>query len=258
MSRKFKIGIQEFESCGKDIINLLNLRPEMEKLLKNVEITLLGYTSNIDWSRYPSIKIREEISETNKFDVILCIGSILPGQEKRIHDLRNITKQIVAVGACSLYGVRPSISTSGFTNEEWDEVEKVTKDKVPEYQDLFRKSVCEIVKTEYRIPGCPIDEYSFIKFIYDLIEGKLPRLEVAPVCWECKMKGNECIFMTKGIVCLGPITQSGCGARCPTLENKPCSGCGGLLIDANLKEWYQMVLKYGKTIEEVNRFFVSR
>jgi F420-non-reducing hydrogenase small subunit len=36
---------------------------------------------------------------------------------------------------------------------------------------------------------------------------------------------NEC-FLSRGVICLGPATRSGCGETCLTL-NVPCRGCFG-------------------------------
>lgn len=50
-------------------------------------------------------------------------------------------------------------------------------------------------------------------------------IEGIPVCAECSLHGEEC-FIAKGEVCLGPITMSGCNAKC-IRDGKPCDGCRG-------------------------------
>src|SRR6185437_15162325 len=36
------------------------------------------------------------------------------------------------------------------------------------------------------------------------------------VCPDCKLRGTSCVMVARGIPCLGPVTQAGCGAICPT------------------------------------------
>ncbi|MHA1730254.1 MAG: hypothetical protein ACTSWY_16205 [Promethearchaeota archaeon] len=256
--KNYRIGLQEFESCGKDIINFLGLKKEMEMILGNAEFYVLGTTSNIDWAKYPQIKVLDSLPDEEKFDVIICVGSILPEQEERVKNLREIADNLVALGTCCVCGTRPTIALSGLTEENQQEINEKIDGMVPEYLDIARKSAKEVVNVNFEISGCPINESSFFLFLMDLIERKLPRLEEAPVCMECKLNGNECLFMTKGLICMGPITRCGCGARCITEDGKPCSGCGGSLPNANLDEWYKMILRYGKSVKDVFNFFVSR
>ena len=268
-SKIFKIGMQEFESCGKDIINLLSLKDEMEMVLQNAELYILGTTSDIDLSKFPYVKVHKgEIPEDEQFDVIVCVGGILPKQENRIKELRRKSDKLLALGTCTVWGCRPTIALSAFNEEERNEINEDMEKNSPEFNQqiasITRKTLEDIVKVDYKIPGCPIDEFSFVSFLMDLVEGKLPHIQDAPVCYECKMNGNECIFMEKGIVCLGPITQCGCGARCITLGEietglkTVCTGCFGPLADANLDEWYKMILRYGKSVENIFKFFVAR
>ena len=46
------------------------------------------------------------------------------------------------------------------------------------------------------------------------------------VCVECKRRGTVCVAVARGIACLGPVTQAGCGAICPSYRRE-CFGCYG-------------------------------
>jgi coenzyme F420-reducing hydrogenase gamma subunit len=81
------------------------------------------------------------------------------------------------------------------------------------------------VKVDFTIPGCPIYGEEFLEVLYNLIKGKKLKEKTNPVCFECQIRGFECL-LKKGQICLGPITTGGCNAIC--LEGKqPCWGCRG-------------------------------
>ena len=52
------------------------------------------------------------------------------------------------------------------------------------------------------------------------------------VCMECKRRGVVCVMVSKGIPCLGQVTQTGCGAICPRF-GRGCYGCFGPREQAN-------------------------
>jgi coenzyme F420-reducing hydrogenase gamma subunit len=53
------------------------------------------------------------------------------------------------------------------------------------------------------------------------------------VCIECKRRGVVCVAVARGIACLGPVTQSGCGIICPSY-NRDCYGCFGPKENSNV------------------------
>jgi sulfhydrogenase subunit delta len=83
--------------------------------------------------------------------------------------------------------------------------------------------------------------------------GKPPRIPDYPVCVECKLAENVCVY-DKGMVCLGPVTRAGCGAICPTYGNK-CIGCRGLISDPNLNAEKDLLAERGLTVEDVLKEF---
>jgi hypothetical protein len=53
------------------------------------------------------------------------------------------------------------------------------------------------------------------------------------VCVECKRQQTVCVAVAQGIPCLGPVTQAGCGAICPSC-NRGCYTCYGPKETPNL------------------------
>jgi F420-non-reducing hydrogenase small subunit len=124
----------------------------------------------------------------------------------------------------------------------------------------------EVIKVDLAIPGCPMNPVIILEAITCLLEGKPFSLPERSVCDDCPTKREEksgfalkrplqdadftpgeystlrC-FNEQGIICLGPVTKSGCGK--PVHENEqivprcikgfmPCRGCfGPIRLDAN-------------------------
>ena len=106
-----------------------------------------------------------------------------------------------------------------------------------------------MVEVDAVIPGCPIDREEFIAAVKALLVGKKPPIPDYPVCVECKMKGNVCLF-DLGKSCLGPITRAGCGAICPTYGNG-CEGCRGIIPNPNENAMKEVLDEAGLTLEEI-------
>ncbi len=65
------------------------------------------------------------------------------------------------------------------------------------------------------------------------------------VCMECKRRGTVCVAVAQGIACLGPVTQAGCGAICPSY-NRECFGCYGPKEEPNLVSLHNHYLATGQ------------
>ena len=118
---------------------------------------------------------------------------------------------------------------------------------LPEFYDQVY-SLDQIVPVDYYLPGCPPPVHLIEAAIDAIATGELPPKGSViagdkSLCHECprekqekKVQGfkrphevmvdpNRCL-LEQGIICNGPSTRSGCGARCTTV-NMPCRGCFG-------------------------------
>ena len=120
--------------------------------------------------------------------------------------------------------------------------------ELPEFYDTVR-SLEQVIPVEYFVPGCP-PPVDLISAALDAIAtGQLPPVgsTIASekiLCDECERERSEektvrqfkrpwqiipdrekC-FLEQGIICAGPGTRGGCGARCMK-ANMPCRGCFG-------------------------------
>ncbi len=114
----------------------------------------------------------------------------------------------------------------------------------------------KIVCVDYYIPGCPPQSERLLEVFRLIASGKpLPEKKSVvganekTLCDECNRKktdnkrikkffrpwevvdDGETCFLEQGVICMGPATRGGCGARC--IEgNAPCRGCYGPSSDA--------------------------
>jgi len=62
--------------------------------------------------------------------------------------------------------------------------------------------------------------------------------------------------VARGIPCLGPVTQAGCGAICPAF-GRGCYGCFGPVATPNVAALTDQLRHLGMTDAEVDRVFAT-
>jgi sulfhydrogenase subunit delta len=85
------------------------------------------------------------------------------------------------------------------------------------YETYAARPISAVVKVDAFIPGCPIDREEFVRVVQALLLGKKPPIPDYPLCVECKLKENICMF-DKGGFCLGPVTRAGMRRHLPQLR----------------------------------------
>jgi coenzyme F420-reducing hydrogenase gamma subunit len=115
--------------------------------------------------------------------------------------------------------------------------------------------VSHYVKVDAELPGCPMDKKEFIEAVKAIAVGKTPFVPNYAVCYECKIKENVCL-LKEGKFCMGPVTQAGCNALCPT-NGAACEGCRGPVAQVNLGAEYILLQELGATPEEIKRRFLK-
>jgi coenzyme F420-reducing hydrogenase gamma subunit len=98
------------------------------------------------------------------------------------------------------------------------------------------------------IPGCPIDRVEFVSVVKAVLQGRAPQLPDYPLCVECKLKENVCLYL-RGTTCLGPITRAGCDAICPTYGDS-CEGCRGLIPNPNIESLKAVLKEHGLSVDQ--------
>jgi len=119
---------------------------------------------------------------------------------------------------------------------------------LPGFQPRVR-ALDEVVPVDYYLPGCPPAPAGIGAVIRSLLTGPLPEPGAtvgaadSTVCRDCLrvrrekkiarfyrlheiIPDEENCLLEQGLICLGPVTRSGCGASC-LKANMPCRGCYG-------------------------------
>ena len=229
---KPKVAFFDFtscEGCQLTVVDSLQTHPD---LLDAVEI----------------VQFREAISERGEdYAVAFVEGSITrPSDEERLKGIRDKAAVLVALGACAhLGGVNAIKNLSPLE----DVRRYVYGDRAEWYATYAARPISAVVPVDAFIPGCPIDRHEFIEVVKALLLGKKPPIPDFPMCVECKLKENVCMF-DKGGVCAGPVTRSGCGAICPTYGDG-CEGCRGLISNPNRDSMQSVLAAHGLTVDDI-------
>jgi len=228
---KPKVAIVSLTSCEGCQFALLDLGERFLDFLSGIEL--------VDFRL-----IEDEEDKGEKIDIGIVEGSpMTPENIKTLQSLRERSKILVVLGNCAAMGGIPEIKNY---QKGANTIKQVYK-YINGIENLEVKEVDNFVKVDFTFPGCPITGEEFLKYIPELLEGKIPIMPDQPVCVECRKKGNKCLFLEKK-PCFGPMIQGGCDAVCPTARMM-CQGCRGLRPTGNVKAM-RATLKNMMTDEE--------
>ena len=236
MSMRPKVAFFDFTSCEGCQLQIANLEDELLDVLSLIE----------------PVNFREVMTErSDDYAVAFIEGACTrPHDEERLKEIRSHAAILVAYGACAhLGGVN---CMKNFFDQ--DQVRAyVYGDKAAWFDTYPARPISAVVKVDAVIPGCPVDKKEVVATVKALLMGKALRLSDNPVCVECKLAENVCVF-EKGLTCLGPVTRAGCGAVCPSFGNK-CLGCRGLVDNPNLNAHKGLLQERGLTVEQLLNSF---
>jgi coenzyme F420-reducing hydrogenase gamma subunit len=217
MSEKPTLAVFKFASCDGCQLSLLC-----------VEEALLAVTEAVEIAYFLEARTQ---AVAGPYDIGLVEGSITtPHDAERIQEIRKQCRYLVAIGACATSGGIQSL-------RNWKDIDDFIKNVYahPEYIETLETStpIAEHVVVDFELRGCPISKDQLVDLVAALIHGRKPRVPSYSVCVECKRHQNVCVAVAQGIACMGPVTQAGCGAVCPTF-NRECFGCFGPKECSNL------------------------
>ncbi len=223
------VGIFGLTGCAGDQLVILNC-----------EDRLLDIVALIDVRDF--LMASSENDAACQLDVALVEGAVLSERDaRRLRAIRARSRTLVALGTCAVWGGVAAMDRGADRHRLLQEVYGETG---PAYDSLPAQALHELAKVDLNITGCPIEKDHFIAALASLLNGDVPAYPEYPVCTECRMQENNCILIERGELCCGPITASGCKARCPE-HRVPCVGCRGPAADPNSSSMLTMLEEKG-------------
>jgi coenzyme F420-reducing hydrogenase gamma subunit len=208
---KPKMAIWKFTSCNGCQLSLLDCETDL--------LTLAGQLEIINFVESPNATIK------GRFDISLVEGAISTPQEaERIHQIRRVSKIVVAIGACAVAG---GVQALRNFRPNWRQTAAIVYPQAHRLMLLPKTTaISEHVFVDFELRGCPISKEQLLEMLAAFLRGRKPALATHSVCVECKARGLTCVMVAAGIPCMGPVTQAGCGAICPAYR-RGCYGCFG-------------------------------
>lgn len=215
-TRKRKLAVWKFASCDGCQLSLLNCEDE-----------LLDVSEALDIAYFPEAS---RSMRPGPYDLSLVEGSITTAEDaKRIVSVRAQSRFLITIGACATAGGVQALR-NGRDIEEFKSIVYAQ----PKYIETLSKStpISDHVEVDFELRGCPIDKAQLLEVISAYLTGRRPSIATHSVCLDCKARGTVCVMTAKGEPCLGPVTQTGCGAICPAY-GRACYGCFGPMEQPN-------------------------
>jgi sulfhydrogenase subunit delta len=238
---KPRLAVFKLASCDGCQLSLLDCEDELLAVVGEVDIV-----NFLEASR---------AVEKGPYDVVLVEGSITtPHDAERIHQIRRSARFLVTIGACATAGgiqaLRNNRDVAEFTRAVYAS---------PQYIEALNKStpVVDHVFVDFELRGCPVSKAQLVEVLSAFLNHRKPVVPTYAVCVECKRRGTPCVMVAHGTPCLGPVTQAGCGALCPSYS-RGCYGCFGPMETPNTSAlaagWAQLGVDNGGIVRAFRSF----
>jgi len=235
-----KLAVWKFASCDGCQLSLLDCEDELLAVAGSVEI------ANFLEASRAVVK--------GPYDLSLVEGSITtPHDQERIHQVRQASKYLVAIGACATAGGIQALRNFKDV-KQFISIVYAT----PQYIETLNTStpISDHVFVDFELRGCPINKRQLLEVISAYLHERKPNTPPHSVCVECKVRGTVCVMVARGVPCLGPVTHAGCGAICPAYD-RGCYGCYGPKETPNTAALSAQLGELGMNKQDMLRTFRS-
>jgi F420-non-reducing hydrogenase small subunit len=187
-------------------------------------------------------------------DVIMVEGAITNDEDRRrAEEAREAATTVVAVGSCAVLGGIGGLRNLSRLADVMGAAygEDVTKSpRLPVLADRVRP-VSDVIHVDMSVPGCAPETGQIVEALLAAIAGAPYEPPRRNLCDECHREKHAMLehsqefvsdnvfalmelesidpdtcLLEQGVLCMGPMTREGCGAKC-TAANVPCRGCAG-------------------------------
>ncbi len=237
--RKPRVGFFKFSCCTGCGFQLAYFQKSLEDTLKSFDFTFFRLASSSGTPEGP-------------FDLALVEGAVTePYQIIELKKIRANSAVLYAVGSCAITGGIPAIKAGV---PEMEVQNKAYRTKLYGLTSLRPSVLGDYVEIDGSVRGCPPGERDLQEAMVSVLFHRKPEFAGYSVCVECKIKGNICVLVAEGLPCMGPVTNAGCGALCPSYH-RACYSCFGLMGQANTAALKGKFRKLGLTEDEIERRF---
>lgn len=238
-SSRPRVAVHKFSSCDGCQLAFLNLGEPLLALAESVDILHFAEAGPID--------------EDAEVDIAFVEGSIARSKDaERLKKIRENSRYVVTIGACATAG---GIQALRNLHDAGDWMAGIYAQ--PEFVDLLPESkpIAAVIKVDLELWGCPVNGAQVLGVTKALLTGHLPRIDHSAVCMTCKRQNLVCVMVTQGKPCMGPVTQTGCGALCPSMQ-RDCYACYGPAAQANVSAFSKHLAATGMTPREIGQRFL--
>jgi coenzyme F420-reducing hydrogenase gamma subunit len=219
IKHKPRIAVFKFASCDGCQLSLLDAEDE-----------LLGLAGAVKIAYFPEAT---RAMLKGPYDIGLIEGSITTHHDaQRIQELRQQCETLVTIGACATAGGIQAL-------RNWKDVDEFIRVvyATPQFISTLKLStpIAEHVPVDFELRGCPINKHQLIELISATLAGR-------------------CITVARGVACLGPATQAGCGALCPGYD-RGCYGCYGPMESPNTTSLANQLHVLGQSDAQITHAF---
>ncbi len=176
----------------------------------------------------------------NELDLLVVYGSVSTTRDiELLQEATGRTGKILAIGTCALYGgtlaLRNTTNPDNVLALSFLDQDIVEDPDVPIGEGAPRlasrvETATRRAQREGLLPGCPPDPEELVNAIKTMLKGGTVKPPKKNVCRDCPfspLKSDEkTCLIEKGVLCMGLVTATGCGALCPSM-GLACTGCNG-------------------------------
>jgi len=237
---KPRIAVHKFSSCDGCQLAFLNAGEALLALSELVDIVHFAEAGALE----PDARV----------DIAFVEGSVAtPEDLERIRRIRANSKYLITIGACATAGGVQALRNLA-DGQQWMNAVYAS----PRYISTLATStpIAAHVAVDLELWGCPVNTRQVMAALRALLFGVAPAVSRDSMCMECKRANNVCVLVAKGMPCMGPVTQTGCGALFPSF-GRECYACYGPAENINTDSLTRRFAGLGLVPEAIARRFLT-